>query len=995
VPVLADVLTSAASWQDEHPLLTYLVPGKLQAELCAGQLVAIPYGDRLVEGIVWVIRQEQDGQDGHDGYAENDKALRPIHTILDLEPVLLPHQRKLAEWIAEYYITPLAQVALMMLPPGLMQRSKIVLRLVENRELKDADGELGGGVGAISEARFNTLAPAGAGWGKRSGEASPPQGVINHAPTDGTLLTTRALIGLLLADGELDVERLKEMLGPKRAKEVLKEATASGLIERDAQLHAPQAHARHKRVVRLVAQGEVLEAWRQRMETQLRESLSEAPVASMAPDNVRRRPKKSIPDPWAIPGVADALTLKPQSRAGLLAQRQLAAVDLLQHNRSERLSEDSLQFLDQPYWTPGMLCKASSLTPAQLQGLVRDNIIAIEEIEIRRDPLLGRTIPASSPLPLTPDQQAALEAIISSNIDLQPGRGQLLPYTSALPTTQENDRETGTSYGLLQVGFLSTETSETLETLETSVVPQGYPGHPRLIGGATGISPILLHGVTGSGKTEVYLQALAAMIAQGKRGIVLVPEIALTAQTVLRFASRFPGRVAIIHSALNIGERYDEWRRIRAGEVDVVIGSRSALFSPLPDLGIIILDEEHEPAYKQDERRPTYHARDAAITLGSILHIPVVLGSATPSVMTFYHVDQKAYRIVELPGRIGATLPPVEVIDLRSELHAGNTSIISRRLQSELEHVLGQGQQAILFLNRRGAASCVLCRECGFVAMCDRCDVPLTYHSTERILLCHYCNRQSEVLHICPSCNGMSMRYFGLGTEKVQHTIQRSFPSARLLRWDRDTARNRRAHEQLLDRFANREADVLIGTQMIAKGLDLPGVTLVGVISADIGLMLPDYSASERTFTLLTQVAGRAGRGEEPGKVIIQTFNPQHFCVDAASRHDYHEFYAAEIEARRRYGYPPFRRFVKFTYSHENRYRSQNEALLLRERLDEWIERLGLTQTDVVGPAPAVMERVRGKYHWQMIARGPDLHPLLRVIDTPGWEVDIDPVSTL
>jgi primosomal protein N' (replication factor Y) len=916
--VLTDVLTSAASWQDEQPLLTYLVPGTLQAELASGQLVAVPYGDRLVEGVVWAIRQEQDNQE------EDDKGLRPIHTILDPQPVLLPHQRKLAEWISEYYVTPLAQAALMMLPPGLMQRSKIVLRLV--------------------------------------GDSSDP---INRDPVNtGADLTTRALIGLLLSEGELDIEHLKEMLGQKRAKEVVKEATASGLIERDAQLQAPRAHARHKRVVRLIAHGEVLEAWRHRMEAQLRESLPEAPAATMAPDNVRRRPKRNIPDPWAIPGVADALTLKPQSRAGLLAQRQLSAIDLLQHNRSERLSEGSLQFFDQPYWTPGMLCKASSLTPAQLEGLVRENIIAIEEIEVRRDPLLGRTIPASNPLPLTSEQQAALEEILN------------------IPTLIEQNEEAQPSQGELD-GPRSRDD------------PRGRPGFTASTISGSIPSPILLHGVTGSGKTEVYLQALAALIAQGKRGIVLVPEIALTAQTVLRFASRFPGRVAIIHSALNTGERYDEWRRIRAGEVDVVIGSRSALFSPLPDLGIIILDEEHEPAYKQDDWRPTYHARDSAIKLGSILHIPVVLGSATPSVTTFYQVEQKAFRKVELPGRIGATLPPVEIIDLRSELHAGNTSIISRRLQTELEHVLSKGQQAILFLNRRGAASCVLCRDCGFVAMCDSCDVPLTYHSTERILLCHYCNRHSEVLHICPSCTGMSIRYFGLGTEKVQLTIQRSFPSARLLRWDRDTARNRRAHEQLLDRFANREADILIGTQMIAKGLDLPGVTLVGVISADIGLMLPDYSASERTFTLLTQVAGRAGRGEEPGKVIIQTFNPQHFCVDAASRHDYHEFYAAEIEARRRYGYPPFRRFVKFTYSHENRYRAQNEALLLRERLDEWIERLGLTQTDIVGPAPAVMERLRGKYHWQMIARGPDLHPLLRVINTPGWDVDIDPVSTL
>jgi primosomal protein N' (replication factor Y) (superfamily II helicase) len=372
-----------------------------------------------------------------------------------------------------------------------------------------------------------------------------------------------------------------------------------------------------------------------------------------------------------------------------------------------------------------------------------------------------------------------------------------------------------------------------------------------------------------------------------------------------------------------------------------------------------------------------------------------VLGSATPSVETYYRAERDTYRLVELPGRIGSALPPVEIIDLRNELHAGNTSIISRRLHEELKRVLDSGQQAILFLNRRGAASCILCRDCGYMAMCDRCDIPFTYHSTERILLCHYCGREGKVLHFCPQCKSAGMRYFGLGTEKVQETIQRTFPTARLLRWDRDTARNRLAHEQLLDRFERREADILIGTQMIAKGLDLPGVTLVGVVSADIALSLPDYATAERAFTLLTQVAGRAGRGSEPGRVIVQTFNPQHFCIDAASRHDYHEFYWAEIEARQRYGYPPFRRFIKFTYSHENRHRCQNEALLLYERLCDWIVRLQLPDTDIVGPAPALMERVRGKYHWQMIARGPDLHRLVRVIDAPGWEVDIDPVSSL
>lgn len=881
--MFAKVLTSAASWNTEEPLLTYSVPPNLEHELRAGQLVAIPYGERLVEGIVWRIGDdieeidiEHDAEQMLTGHPQGVSllAIRPISTILDLEPALLPHQRQLAEWMAMYYITPLAHVAQTMLPPGLMQRSKVALRLITD-----------------------------------------DQPTIDAPEQPQALTSTRALIGLLLADGELDVERLKEMLGPKRSKEVLKEALESGLIGREAQLHTPRARARRKRVARLLAYGDALAAWKQRTEARVQASLPEPTAVPMAPDNVRRRPAK--PDPWAIPGSTSALTLTRENKEGLLAQRLLAAIDLLEHDRPDASAA--------AHWTPQMLCNASGLSMAQLQTLVRDGIIAIEEIEARRDPLTGRNIPASHPLPLTAGQQAALEQIL------------------AMPSK----------------------------------------------------APILLHGVTGSGKTEVYLQALAAIIAQGKRGIMLVPEIALTAQAVYRFVGRFPGRVAIIHSALTDGERYDEWRRIRAGRVDVVIGSRSALFAPLPELGMLILDEEHEPAYKQSERRPTYHAREAAIALGRALDIPVVLGSATPSVESFYRAERQAYHLVKLPDRIGATLPPVEIIDLRDELHAGNTSIISRCLYSEIEQVLSQKQQAILYLNRRGAASCVLCRECGFVAMCDKCDVPLTYHATERILLCHYCNSQSKVLRVCPQCGSESMCYFGLGTEKVVDSIERSFPNARLLRWDRDTAKNRRAHEQLLDRFANREADILVGTQMIAKGLDLPGVTLVGVISADIALMLPDFSASERAFTLLTQVAGRAGRGEEAGKVIIQTFNPQHFCIDAASRHDYSEFYAAEIEARRRYGYPPFRQFVKFTYSHENRRRSQNEALLLREKLDTWIARLGLAQTDIVGPAPALMERVNSKYRWQMIARGPDLHPLLRVIDTPGWEVDIDPVSSM
>ncbi len=913
--MLVNVLTSAASWDCEHPLLTYIVPAELEGTIRVGQLVAIPYGERLVEGLIWeiitsvgaVIHSARSSSHGHDqsgSYKTGNglpgdpmsnlspsvgalvdsqyvaSTLRPIHAILDPEPALLPHQMTLAQWISEYYVTPLPQVALMMLPPGLMQRSRIVLRLAEQE----------------SEA-------------------------IEAAIQDASL-QTRALIGLLLAEGEVNVERLKTMLGPKRAKAILKEIKTSELVVRDAQLDAPRAKARTKRVVRLVAQGEKLEEWRQRTEAILQNHLQSVKPVPIEPDSMgcyssaidRKKRRGEILDPWVV-GTTATLTVIEQDKDSLRAQHQLAAVDLLQQNKHTNA-----------YWTPNALCKASSLTTAQLQQLVREQILSIETVEVRRDPLAERTLDPSMPLQLTPDQQHALDCIIGP--DYQP-------------------------------------------------------------------RPILLHGVTGSGKTEVYLQALAAMIAKGKRGIMLVPEIALTTQAVLRVAGRFPGRVAIIHGELGVGERYDEWRRIRNGQVDVVIGARSALFSPVPDLGIIIVDEEHEPAYKQSERKPTYHAREVALMLARILDIPVVLGSATPSVETYYRAQQDHYRLVELPSRVSSSLPSIEIVDLRNELHAGNTSIISRRLHEELGYVLEQRQQAILFLNRRGAASCVLCRDCGYVALCDHCDISMTYHATEQILLCHYCGQKSKVLRFCPNCQSSSMRYFGLGTEKVQETIQRSFPQARLLRWDRDTARNRRDHEQLLDRFANREADILIGTQMIAKGLDLPGVTLVGVVSADIALNLPDYASSERAFTLLTQVAGRAGRGTEAGRVIIQTFNPQHFAIEAASRHDYHEFYATEIEMRLRYNYPPFRQFAKFTYSHENRHRCQNEALLLYERLDEWINRLALPDTDIVGPAPALMEHLRGKYHWQMIVRGPDLHRLLRVVDAAGWHIDIDPVSTL
>ncbi len=382
----------------------------------------------------------------------------------------------------------------------------------------------------------------------------------------------RALIGLLLADGEIDIERLKEMLGPKQAKEIIQEALSSGIIEREARLHAPNTRVRHKRIVRLKIQEEMLEAWRMQTRAQLEQSLPKPGSIPMAADNVRKRPQKNVPDPWAIPGSSDVFALTPQNRLGLLAQRRLAAIDLLCHERNK--SSTGL------YWTPGTLCKASGLSPAQLKKLERENIISIEEIEVPRNPLLGRVIPATSPLELTPDQQAAVEHILR-----QAGQG-------VSPSLHFTKHETQSEYNR-GVPLRSPSKWDGSPWGGDEPPTNGFYSTQQ-------IAPILLHGVTGSGKTEVYLQALAAIIKQGKRGIVLVPEIALTAQAILRFVGRFPDRVAIIHSELTDGERYDEWRRIRSGKVDVVIGSRSALFSPLPDLGIIILDEEHEPAYKQN-----------------------------------------------------------------------------------------------------------------------------------------------------------------------------------------------------------------------------------------------------------------------------------------------------------------------------------------------------------------------------------------------------------
>ena len=532
--------------------------------------------------------------------------------------------------------------------------------------------------------------------------------------------------------------------------------------------------------------------------------------------------------------------------------------------------------------------------------------------------------------------------------------------------------------------------------------------------------PFLLHGVTGSGKTELYLRCTEAALRAGRQAIILVPEIALTPQTVQRFLRRFPGQVGLVHSQLSEGERYDTWRRARAGLLKVIIGPRSALFTPLPDIGFIGVDECHDGSYYQSEP-PFYSAVQAAVQYARLCGAMCVLGSATPPVELRYRAfpfplvppqkeEENSLHLLELPQRIGGrSLPPVEVVDMRAELKAGSRGIFSRSLMEALGQVLERGQQAILFLNRRGTATYVFCRDCGHTLKCPRCETPLTLHvNTPEIsnlqtfqhanvptLLCHHCGYSREMPKTCPNCGSRQIRAYGLGSERVEAEVKTLFPSARTLRWDWETTRRKEAHEIILGHFSAHRADVLVGTQMLAKGLDLPLVTLVGIVLADVGLNLPDPFAAERTFDVLTQVAGRAGRSSLGGQAILQTFQPENYVIQASGRHDYTAFYGSELEYRKRLRYPPFARLVRMEYRHLDAAKAKAEAERMAGKLSAQIRAELRVETELIGPLPCFFARLNGLYRWQILLRGPDPAGLLRGQHWGDWRVEVDPVSLL
>ena len=513
----------------------------------------------------------------------------------------------------------------------------------------------------------------------------------------------------------------------------------------------------------------------------------------------------------------------------------------------------------------------------------------------------------------------------------------------------------------------------------------------------------LLHGVTGSGKTEVYIRATVEALKKGKKVIVMVPEITLTLQLFQRFSNVFVNRVAILHSGFTQRERYNEWMKVRNNEVDIVIGARSAVFAPFENIGLIIVDEEHDTAYKQDTN-PRYNGRDIAIVRGKYSNAVVILGSATPSMESFYNSQTSKYEYLHLPGRIDKkSLPLIEIVDIKG------VNIISDRLRSEMEKRIEKKEQTLLFINRRGSATFIQCSDCGYVWRCKNCSVSLTYHKKDNLCVCHYCGYSETVSDTCPQCKGYTINYKGKGTQKIEDEIRALFPNSNIERMDRDTVRKRGEAGRILKGIDERSVDILIGTQMIAKGHDYPGITLVGIVSADESLNIPDFRASERTFQLITQVAGRAGRGDINGDVILQTYNPDHYSVKCAKEYDFIGFYNQEGELREALNYPPYSKMVSFRIEGSNEKGVEQFSHNFGKILDEIIG--GQNDIEKLGPSKAIIYKIRNRYRWQILLKGRKIGNLKKIVSKAAEEakirlqktskgnikldIDIDPINLM
>ena len=860
---------------------------------------------------------------------------KPILELLDPSPVMTQEHVDLARWMSESYLESIGNCIWKMLPPGLIGKANQEIILIDQ-------------------------------------EAQPR----------GSLQTE--VVDYLRENGTQRLTKLRSKFKGRSLSNTLSRLEELGIIEKKAFLMPPSIKRKIEKVVALTFPGKNIA----NIARHVGKSVKKADLLEVIATN--------SDDPI---GVNDALELSDVKTRRVL--NHLVDEGLVFIEPTER-GEQDLIFLEAssetvektlmewrgsaPYLrvlnyiadadnelTISQIMNETRSTRAQINKLEADGLIEFREQEVWRDSLADRDfVPMIAPK-LTPDQEVVWEVIRKS-----------------IEAYQWDDPDK---------------------------------------------SKFLLHGVTGSGKTEIYLRAIEQTLAQGRQAIFLVPEIALTSQTIRRVAERFPDQVAIVHSSLSREERYDTWQRARAGEIGIIVGTRSALFTPLPNIGLVILDEEHDSSYKQSPPEQeafvehdlgifTYHSRDVAEKLMEHNQGILILGSATPDLVTYYRAKEGHFVYLHMPNRIMGhrqriyeqakragvvskyqadtedalhiDLPPVSVIDMRAELRTGNTSMFSREMQSSLQEVLDRGEQAMLLLNRRGQSTYVFCRDCGYVVECDRCDTPMTYHRHGEAMRCHHCNNYQPIPDVCPKCRSNRIKFFGAGTQHVEEALKKLFPSARTLRWDADTANKPEMHHNILQKFINREADIIIGTQMIAKGLDLPLVTLVGVVSADLGLALPDYRAGERVFQLLTQVAGRAGRGVLGGKVVLQTYQPQHYVIQAASKHDYTGFVEKEIAYRREMGYPPFRKFARVLFRFTDFYKTQKEAEEGARRIKKILAENDLSGTDIIGPAPCFFTRLDRYYRWHLLLRGPNPLTALRDLKLErGWQIDIDPVDVL
>lgn len=641
--------------------------------------------------------------------------------------------------------------------------------------------------------------------------------------------------------------------------------------------------------------------------------------------------------------------------------------------RQVKGAQRGLRELSQQGWVESYLKSADAPKPKQQQAVI---------------------LLSSTDQDLTPRQQEILEVLKHRGGDLW--LQELLQLSHSSSTTLKT---------LEKKGCIAIESRQVLR-LESSPIPAADDCHPltpdqarvlKTIHSLSGFAQVLLHGVTGSGKTEVYLQAIAPILQQEKSALVLVPEIGLTPQLTDRFRARFGARVWVYHSGLSDGERYDTWRQLLRPTPQVIIGTRSAVFAPLPNLGLIVLDEEHDGGFKQDRPSPCYHARTVATWRAELENCPLLLGSATPSLETWANnteavsADSSEHHYLCLPQRVQARpMPPIEVVDMRQELQQGNRSIFSRSLTQALEQLQTENQQGLLFIHRRGHSTFVSCRSCGHVVECPHCSVSLTYHHTHErhqpTLRCHYCNYTRVHPPHCPACGSPYFKYFGSGTQRVIRELAEQFPDLQLIRFDSDTTRTKGAHRTLLDRFAQGEANLLVGTQMLTKGIDLPQVKLVGVLAADGLLNLPDYRASERAFQTLTQVAGRVGRGDDPGQVIIQTYTPEHPVVQAVQDYAFEAFIAAELRQRASLNYPPYGRLILLRLSGLEQAIVETTAQSLARFLKPYLS----DTWELLGPAPANVLRVARRYRWQILLKLPPLEAGLETETAPEFLLPVD-----